>query len=125
MLKVHAQKYGDATIVCLRGGVVTGDMAILKQTVQTDPNARLVVLDFRQVNRIDAGGLGVLLELREHLKATGRRFSLMNVTEMVQSVLEISHLNTVFEILSEGEVLAIAASGAAGIVDIELCAQHA
>jgi anti-anti-sigma regulatory factor len=96
MLKVHAQKYGDVTIICLRGGVVTGDIA----------------------SRIDAGGLGVLLELREHLQSRGIRFSLMNITELVQKVLEISHLNSVFEVLSEAEVL----TAAAGVVEIEVCA---
>src|SRR5262249_28320108 len=125
MLKVHAQKYGDVTIICLRGGVVTGDIATLSQTVQQELNISMVILDFRHVNRIDAGGLGLLLELREQLQSRGIRFGLMNITKLVQTVLEISRLDAVFEILPEGEVLTAAANGASDVSKIGLCAQYA
>jgi anti-anti-sigma factor len=68
------------------------------------------VLDFARVNRIDAGGLGVLLELREQTKARGIEFKLMNVTKLVKQVLEITRLDSVFEISSELELTSAAAA---------------
>ena len=57
----------------------------------------MVVLDFARVELIDAKGLGVLLELQEFTQSRGIEFRLINVNSLVQQVLNISHLNSVFE----------------------------
>src|SRR5215471_296280 len=111
MLRVHAQKLGDIAIVSLRGGIVTGNTAVLRNKVEALTNVGIVLLDFARVNRIDAGGLGVLLELREQTKARGIEFKLINVTRLVKQILEITRLDSVFEISSERELTSAAAAG--------------
>jgi hypothetical protein len=60
----------------------------------------MVVLDLAQVDRVDAGGLGVLLGLREWTRFRAIRFKLMNVMNRVLQVLELTKLDRVFEFCS-------------------------
>jgi anti-anti-sigma factor len=66
------------------------------------------------VNRIDAAGLGLLLELREQIEAKAITFKLMNVTKLVQHVLDMTCLSSVFHITSEGEVISTSARNRTG-----------
>src|SRR5262247_1362385 len=86
MLKLHAQKFGDVSIICLSGGIVVSETANLRRVVQSQSDVNMVVLDFARVNRIDAGGLGVLLELRESLQTRNIAFRFMNVTTLIRQV---------------------------------------
>ena len=63
-------------------------------------HTRMLVLDLAQVDRIDAGGLGVLLGLREWAYSHAIRFRLMNVMNQVEHVLELTRLDRVFEFCS-------------------------
>jgi len=60
-----------------------------------------------QVSTVDAGGLGVMLELREQTQSKGIDFKLMNVPKLVNGVLEITRLNSVFEVTSGAEILSV------------------
>ncbi len=57
-----------------------------------------VILDLARVTTVDAHGLGVMLELRERTHAKGIRFELMNVSKPMSRVLEITRLDSVFQI---------------------------
>jgi anti-anti-sigma factor len=63
-----------------------------------------VVLDLARVSTIDAGGFGVMLELRELIQSRGIAFKLMNATNPVSYLLQITCLNSVFEITSGAEI---------------------
>jgi anti-anti-sigma factor len=70
----------------------------LHSAVLAQVDASVVVLDLARVNTIDAGGLGVMLELREHTESKGIELRLENVTKLVRQILEITKLDSVFEI---------------------------
>jgi anti-sigma B factor antagonist len=95
---------------------VAGETTHLRNKVQSVSDVSTVVLDLARVNRIDAGGLGVLLELREQSQGKGIEFKLMNVTKLVKQVLEITRLDSVFEISSEHELAAAGVGSAAGVL---------
>src|SRR5260370_2691690 len=97
MLKIHAQKLGSVLVLCLRGEVVTGETTSLRHALQSLSGAGTVVLDLGRVDGIDAGGVGVLLELRQQTQSKGIGFKLMNVTELVQEVFDLTCLDSVFE----------------------------
>ncbi len=105
MLKVHAKRLGNVAILCLKGRVVNGETVALRKAVDSESDVSAVVLDLARVNTIDAGGLGVMLELREQTESKGIDFKLMNVTKLVSRVLEITRLNSVFEVTSDTEIL--------------------
>ncbi len=122
MLKVYKRKIGDVTVLCLQGQLLTGETGGLREAVFSELHAIALVLDLARVSRIDAGGLGALLELREHTLSRGIEFRLINVTDPVRQVFEITCLNSVFEISSERDVAAAALHGRPSKVFETACA---
>jgi len=107
MLKVHAKKLNAVEILSLEGQIINGDTESLSSALRLS-HAGDIILDLSNVTVIDAHGLGVLLQLREQSLANGTHFKLMNMSERLSRVFEITRLNTVFEINSARE-LALAA----------------
>ena len=97
MLKVHTKKFGNVALVCVKGRIVAGDTEALRNEVLAQVNTSVVVLDLTHVNTIDAGGLGVMLELREQTELNGVEFRLEHVPQLVRRILEITKLDTVFK----------------------------
>jgi anti-anti-sigma factor len=81
---------------------------VLRQT-----HTRTLILDLAQVDRIDAGGLGVLLGLREWAYSQAIRLQLMNVMNQVEHVFELTKLDCVFEFCSVVDMLHLLHSAAA------------
>ena len=100
MLKVHAKNLGTVAVLCLQGQIVNGETEALRKTVHSVSGVSAVILDFARVTTVDAGGLGVMLELRELAESKGIRFELMNVTKQISKVLEVTRLDSVFQITS-------------------------
>jgi anti-anti-sigma factor len=109
MLKVQTKQLGTVAILSLQGQIVTGETESLRATVSELAGTTSVILDFAQVSTIDAGGLGVMLGLREQALGKGIRFALMNVTKGVSMVLAIARLDSVFEITSGMEFFPVVA----------------
>ena len=106
MLNATAQKLGDSTVLRCQGRIVIGDAyAILRNAVLRQTQTRTLILDLAQVDRIDAGGLGVLLRLREWAYSHAIRFQLMNVINHVEHVLELTKLDRVLEFCSVQDML--------------------
>jgi len=101
MLNATVQKLGDTTILRCQGRIVIGDACtILRNAVLSQTHTKMLVLDLAQVDRIDAGGLGALLGLREWARSNAIRLRLMNVMNQVEQVLELTKLDRVFEFCS-------------------------
>ncbi len=106
MLKATVQKFGDTTIVRCRGRIVGGEsLATLRRAALGCAPARMLVLDMAGVDRIDAGGLGALLNLREWAQSHAVRFKLMNVINNVDRVMKLTRLDRVFEFWSICDML--------------------
>ncbi len=105
MLNVTVQNLGDLAIFRCQGRIVVGaENEILRNTVLSRTAIRTLVLDLAQVDRIDAGGLGVLLGLRAWARSKGIQLKLMDVTNRVRQLLELTKLVGVFEICSSESV---------------------
>ena len=96
MLKVNTKKLGAVKVICLEGQVINGDTETLRSAVKAVSGD--IILELSNVTTVDAHGLGVLLQLREQTLARGLRFQLMNVSNSFKRILEITRLNTVFDI---------------------------
>jgi anti-sigma B factor antagonist len=103
MLEVKVKKVETVAILCLQGPVVTGETEMLRSAVRSLGEVSAIILDFVGVTMVDAGGLGVMLELRGFAESKGIRFELRNVNKWVARVLEIVRLDTVFRITSSVE----------------------
>jgi len=97
MLRVHITIFGNVAVLCVQGRIVRGETEVLRNAV-LQQRASVVVLDLARADTIDAGGLGVLLELRQYTQSKGIEFRLKNVTKLVRQILEITRLDTVFDI---------------------------
>jgi anti-anti-sigma factor len=103
MLKVHAKKLGTTIALSVEGQIVNGETETLRNALDLLAENSVVKLDLARVTIVDAHGLGVLLEMRARTLEKGLRFELMNVSEPMSRVLEITRLNTVFQISSQVE----------------------
>ena len=122
MLKVHAKKLGTVAILCLQGRIVRGETAALRNAVQAQSSVGTVILDLTRVTTIDAGGLGVMLQLREQAQEKGIDLKLMNVTKLVNRLLEITRPNSVFQVTSGAEVLStVSRDRPASLVQLPSC----
>jgi len=100
MLQIHAKNLGNVAILSLQGQIVTGETEILRNAVSALSEVCAIKLDLARVTTVDAGGLGVMLALREQVQAKGMRLELMNVNKRVVMVLKLTRLDTVFQITS-------------------------
>jgi anti-anti-sigma factor len=98
MLTIHAKNLGTIAVLGLQGQIVNGETEILRSVVQSLPEVSAVKLDLARVTTVDAGGLGVLLTLREQVQSRGIRFELMNINKQVSKVLSLTRLDSVFQI---------------------------
>ena len=98
MLKVNVKNLGNIAVLNLQGPIVHGETAVLRNAVQSLSGISAVKLDLAGVAMIDAGGLGALLEIREHAESRSMRFELMNVNKHITRVFHITRLDTVFDI---------------------------
>lgn len=122
MLEVKTKKFGTVAIVCLRGRIVTGDTEALRNAVHSLTDVSAIILDFAGVNAVDAGGLGVMLELRAYAQSKDIRFELMNVNKWVGRVLEVVRLDTVFSVTSPVEMFPAVSRSHATVKEFASCA---
>ena len=100
MLRLTMQNLGDVTVFRLAGRITAGDNEGLCKAVQSQRDTRVAVLDLADVTSVDASGLGALLCVRAWTRRRSIRLKLMNLTPMVEDLLELTHLRSAFEICS-------------------------
>ena len=103
MLKVYSRNLGDVAVLSLQGRLISGETRSLREAVQSQSKVSAIVLDLARVTAIDARGLGVMLELQRQSVVDGIRFKLMNVNRFTSRVLEVTRLDSVFEIIPKAE----------------------
>jgi anti-anti-sigma factor len=112
MLNVSAQHLEGVTILRCQGRIVAGEEnAILWDAALSGTDTHALILDLREVDRIDAGGLGLLLRLLAWTRSRRIQFNLVNLTRKVRHLFELTRLDHVFAI-STGEILDLPRSGA-------------
>lgn len=96
MLTVTVRHVADTVVLHCHGRLVRGEeSALLCAAVQH--HGREIVLDLGEVSAIDAAGVGALVSLQ----AAGIYVKLMNPTEAVRAVFQLTGLLSVFEICRE------------------------
>lgn len=111
MLRTEIETSGQIAVVRCAGRIVRGEeAAALRQAVLAqDRECILVVLS--DVTAIDAGGLGVLVELEKWAEANHRTLKLLNPTAAVREVLEATRLYSVLDVCSDDAILRSARPG--------------
>jgi anti-anti-sigma factor len=108
MLVATAQRLGKITILHLTGPIVHGEpCSVLYNFVRNESASRTLVLDLAKVERIDAAGLGTLLEIRQWACASAIRLQLVNLPEPVERLLELTGLRRAFAYASVPDLLCL------------------
>jgi len=101
MLAIDVEKTGDVAVVKCNGRIVRGEsVATLRNSVISERNTRIVVLDLSEVESIDAGGLTALVLLHHWTRGRGIQLKLVNPSHFVREMLQRTGLDRVFDISS-------------------------
>src|SRR2546430_14912582 len=82
------------------GQLIVGNRQELKQKVldALDGGARKFVIDFTKTGYIDSSGLGVLVSLSKKIREQGGDLRLAGLNEDLQTLFELTKLDTLFAI---------------------------
>ncbi|MGA2204183.1 MAG: STAS domain-containing protein [Terriglobales bacterium] len=107
-LRMSTRSMEGALVVDCSGGVVFGEeSASLHDTVKKLlAQSPKVVLNLREVNYIDSGGLGTLVSLYTTARGAGGAVKLASLSQRVDDLLQITKLLTVFEVFDDEEAAA-------------------
>jgi anti-anti-sigma regulatory factor len=110
MLDIHVDNVGDAAVVECEGRIVRSDAAFeLRNTVTSQLDARVIVLDLSRVSAIEGGGLGMLWYLQRWARDHDIRLKVFNPSRTVREKLATLSLTPEFEIACLDEILALLA----------------
>ena len=101
---VHKDKRG-VVVVGVDGQLIVGNRQDLKQKVldAIETGARKFVVDFTRTGYIDSSGLGVLVSLSKKIREQGGELRLAGLNEDLQTLFELTKLDTLFSITRTAE----------------------
>lgn len=93
-------RQGDVVVIEVEGQLIVSNRQELKQRVldETEGGARKVLVDFEKAGYIDSSGLGVLVSLAKRLRELGGDLRLANLNDDLQTLFELTKLDTLFQI---------------------------
>jgi len=107
-LRMSTRQVDGVLVVDCSGRVVFGEESaslrdMVKKLLAESPK---VVLNLREVNYIDSGGLGTLVSLYTTARNAGGAVKLARLSQRVGDLLQITKLLTIFEVFDDEEVAA-------------------
>ena len=106
-IRTSMRQVGSVTVVDIKGRIVLGEESASVRDLTRDllsKGQRKILFNLRNVDYIDSSGLGSLVGAFTSVKKQGGELKLLNLTDKVESVLQITRLYTVFEILDDEAV---------------------
>jgi len=107
-LRMSTRSVEGVLVVDCSGRVVFGEeSATLRDTVKRLlAESPKVVLNLREVNYVDSGGLGTLVSLYTSARNAGGAVKLANLSRRVGDLLQLTKLVTIFEVFDDEEAAA-------------------
>ena len=107
MFDIHVESVGDIAVVQCEGRLVQSDAAYrLRDTILSQRNSRVVVVDLSEVRAIEGGGLGMLAFLQRWAHDHSIKLKLFNPSGMVQDRLDHTWMPSL-DVASADEVIAL------------------
>ena len=100
-MKVVIRQVDGITILDLSGRITLGEGSIiLRDSVHDalDKGSKNILLNLAQISYIDSSGVGELVSAFTSVKNAGGELKLLNLTQKVHDLLQITKLYTVFDI---------------------------
>jgi len=97
MLSASVERVGNTSVLHCAGQIVVGErLSALRDTVLCELDKHTIFLDLSRVDRIDAGGLGLLVFLHTSVNGLGTALKLLSPSAQVTEVLKLTKLDSVF-----------------------------
>lgn len=97
-MRLEKSVSGKTTLVVVEGEVVLDDAIELRQTLLGKGAERgSVIVDLTRVPYIDSAGIAVLVEGLRYIRTRGGRLLLCGLRDEARGLVEMSHLNELFE----------------------------
>jgi anti-anti-sigma regulatory factor len=110
MLSVHIENIGEMAIIECEGRIVRSEAAFkLREALNLQSDARIIVLDLSEVSAIEGGGLGMLVFLQRWAQDHDIRLKLFNPRQSVRDRLEQASSMGDFDIVTLDEMMALLA----------------
>ena len=98
----------DVAVVNCSGRMVRGcALDRFRRRIEQLDRVRVLVLDVSEVEQLDAGGLGTLLLVRRWAAQRNAKLKLVNPPAFFRTLLQATHLSSVFEISSLKDAISI------------------
>ena len=101
LMHIDEQRIADVTVLRLSGRLeLYGGDAILRDWVDhlVDEGRVNVVLDMKDVTRVDSAGIGLMVAKYLSVKRRGGAIKLVQVTDRTRRLLHMTRLDSIFEI---------------------------
>jgi anti-anti-sigma factor len=98
MLQFLAKRSGEMVVLQCTGKIVAGEGLKGLQSTATTQRAAALIIDLRQVEALDAAGLGTFLRIKQWCDAQGMNVKVINPGKHVQEVLALTGLDSVFDV---------------------------
>lgn len=104
-MSLQISHHGNVVIVEVEGQLIVSNRQELKQRVldEADAGGRKFLVDFARTGYIDSAGLGVLVSLSKRLRELGGDLRLANLNDDLQTLFELTKLDTLFQIADSRE----------------------
>ena len=104
-MSFSVRNVGDATVVQVDGQLIVGNRQDLKDKVlaRLEEGARNFVIDFARTGYIDSSGLGVLVSVSKKIREAGGELRLACLSDDLQTLFELTKLDTLFQIFDDLE----------------------
>ena len=97
-LRLETRHQGDDTVIYCAGSLTLENAEGLKTHGKTlIPQSKRIVLDLKEVARMDSAGLGAVVGLYVSAKKANCEFLLINYSKSIRDLLGMTHLLSVFE----------------------------
>ena len=107
-LRMSTRSLDGVMVVDCSGRLVFGEeSASLREMVKTLlGQSPKIVMNLREVNHIDSGGLGTLVSLYTTARNAGGAVKLASLSKRVGDLLQVTKLLTIFEVFDDAETAA-------------------
>ena len=103
-MKIDTRTVGDVHILDISGKITLGEgtMAVRNTVREILKNGgKKIILNLHDVNYIDSSGIGELVSSYTTVTNQGGKLILLNLTNKIQELLQITKLVTVFQIYND------------------------
>lgn len=104
-MRVDLQEKNDVLIFKIDGDIDINTSPEVKKSFDksiSEKKAKILV-DLKDVSYVDSSGLATLVEILKNMRAYGGKFKLINLSDKVKSLFEITKLDKLFDIQADEE----------------------